>query len=128
VICLVYVHSLSAYAYQEDQEGHFVSWGLTAIAAGLAMPTQSHAATASDADAELIALCAKFVALETERHLLCRHDAYAPDFGPNHEVYARLSDEQGHTINTLEECEPPTSPSGYAAVARAALVWADIGW
>jgi hypothetical protein len=91
---------------------HGVGFGLAAITAGLAVPTPSQAASTSDADAELIQLSAKFVALETERYLLCRHDAYAPDFGPNHERYERLSDEQQHTIDMLEECEPPTSSNG----------------
>jgi hypothetical protein len=42
-------------------------FGLAAIAAaGLAVPTQSQAATASDADAELIRLCAEFVEREQQ--------------------------------------------------------------
>ena len=76
------------------------------------------------ADAELIRLCAQFVELETEHYLLLRHDPKAPDFGPNYELYERLSDEQQHITEMLEQCEPPTSQAGYAAVSRAALTWA----
>ena len=99
--------------------------GITTIAAGLAVPALASAAP-DGADADLIRLCAKFVALQTEHYLLCRHDAYAPDFGPNHELYERLSDELQQTIEMIEQCEPPTSPGGYAAVARATLTWADL--
>jgi hypothetical protein len=101
--------------------------GLTSIAAGLAARSAlASAAPGDSADAELVALCAKFVALETERYLLHIHDVWAPDFGPNHERYEGLSDEQQHTIDMIEECEPPTGPRGYVAVARAALAWAEM--
>jgi hypothetical protein len=94
---------------------------LAALTAGMAAP--AIARTKTGMDAGLIALCDQFVANETERHLLCEHDEYAPDFGPNHARYKQLGNEQAHLIDVIEECQSPTTPAGHAAMARAALTW-----
>lgn len=91
-----------------------------AIIAGLTTPVL---AAVANPDADLIALCDQWVSIETERCLLCQHDEYAPDFGPNNVRYERLGNDMERVIDLVEECDSPTTSAGYAAVARAALTW-----
>jgi hypothetical protein len=95
---------------------------LAALTAGLTAPAQ--AAPAANPEATLIDLCNRLVAAETEECLLIDHDAYAPDFGPNHARSNQLNEERERLEGLIEECEAPASAAGFAAIARAALTWA----
>jgi hypothetical protein len=76
-------------------------------------------------DAVLIGLCNQLVEARTEDCLLCQHDEYAPDFGPNNAHYERLRDDQDRLVDSISECKPPGSPAGFAALSRAALTLSD---
>jgi hypothetical protein len=93
-----------------------------ALFAGVAMPTLASAAL-SNRDAELIALCNQFVSIQTEWYLLLDHDEWVSNFGPNYARYEHLDAEKSRLSEMIEEHESPTTPSGCAAVARAALTW-----
>jgi hypothetical protein len=92
-----------------------------ALFAGVAMSPARSNAVLPTPDAELIALCDQYVSLETEWHLLIDHDEWASDFGPNHARFEQLDNEKGRLVEMIEERQPPTTPDGCAAVARAAL-------
>jgi hypothetical protein len=99
-----------------------LGFSAAALFAGFAAP----APTKPDADAELIALCDQFVAVQTEWFLIMDHDEHVSDFGPNNARYEQLEGEKGRLSALIEECESPATPAGIAAVARAALTWVTL--
>jgi hypothetical protein len=96
-----------------------LQFSAAALFAGLTVP--AIASTTPDPDAELIALCDRFVSLQTEWHLLMEHDEWVSDFGPNNARYEHLDDEKSRLSEMIEDHESPTTPAGCAALARAAL-------
>jgi hypothetical protein len=96
-----------------------LGFSAAALFAGLTAP--AIAGTTPDLDAELIALCDRFVSLQTEWHLLMEHDERVSDFCPNNARYEHLDDEKSRLSEMIEEHQSPTTPSGCAALARAAL-------
>src|SRR5580692_4637702 len=99
-----------------------IGFSLAAMAAGLTVPAL---ASAAKPDAELIALCNRMVAIETELCLLSEHDEYAPDFGPNHARHGEILDEREKLMELIGDSPAPTGPAGIAAMARAALTWVE---
>jgi hypothetical protein len=106
-------------------------FGAAAITSLLTAPALARVVAPADADtppgadAELIALCDEFVSVEIERALLYQYDESAPDFGPNNPHYEQLGDETTRLTEAIEAREPPTTAAGCAAMARAALTWAN---
>jgi hypothetical protein len=92
-----------------------------ALFAGAAISPTLASAALPNPDAELIALCDRFVSLQTEWHLLMEHDKWVSDFGPNNARYEHLDDEKSRLSEMIEEHQSPTTPAGCAALARAAL-------
>jgi hypothetical protein len=92
-----------------------------ALFAGAAISPALASAALPNPDAELIALCDRFVSLQTEWHLLMEHDEWVSDFGPNNARYEHLDDEKSRLSEMIENHESPTTPAGCAALARAAL-------
>jgi hypothetical protein len=90
--------------------------GLLGIPAALSAPPST-----ANPDAELIALCDQYVSLQTEWHLRMNHDEWVSDFGPNNARYEHLDNEKSRLSEMFEEHQSPTTPAGYAAMARAAL-------
>lgn len=96
-------------------------FSLAALTAGLTVPVL--AAPSPSRDAALIDLCDRLIAVETEECLLVKHDEHAPDYGPNHARYNEVIGERERLEGLIEDCEPPVTTDGFAAVARAALTW-----
>lgn len=74
------------------------------------------------ADAELIALCERLVALRRQECLICTEDPLAPDEGPQHARFEAVLDEQNQMEKRIYDTPEPVSSDGCQAVARAALV------
>ena len=102
-----------------------LSISAAAIVAGVTAPTMALAA-APNPDAELIALCDQFVAIQTEWWLLIDHDEWASQWGPNHARLEHLDNEKDRLSALIEECKSPTTLAGCAATARAAMTWAEV--
>jgi len=96
-------------------------FSLAALTAGLTVPAL--AASDTSPDTNLINLCDRLIAVETEECLLVAHDECAPDYGPNHARYNELIGERERLEGLIEDCEPPANAAGFASVARAALTW-----
>jgi hypothetical protein len=103
-------------------------FGLTAIAAGLAVPVRSHAATApdtDDADAELIRLCAEFDGLEHARQTIAvrieADAALANGEDGDREIALYAQQEQ---IAALLFATPAHTLEGIQAKARSWVLWA----
>jgi hypothetical protein len=102
-------------------------FGLTAIAAGLAVPVRSHAATApdtDDADAELIRLCAEIVTIRPKLDAVhaVRH-TFEDERRTEPELDA-LTAREMELVGLIEDAVPPTTMAGARALAGASLALA----
>lgn len=91
---------------------------LAAIAAGLAVPWRSHAATTlPDADAELIRLCAEFDRVERSRIALHEGDTQIEDDDERDLAMAPLNDQQDEMAPLIWDTQASTL-EGVRAKAR----------
>jgi hypothetical protein len=105
--------------------------GLSAtLLAGAAIATAARGAPVADApadgaDAKLIRLCERMVAIHTAEVALVDADEWAPDRGPNKPRYDALWAEWIAIRDRVYDLNDPTTVAGAAALSRVALTVVD---
>ena len=77
-----------------------------------------------DQDAEIILLCAKYVALWHEERVISAAAELAPDEGPLHARFEEIGARERQIIRRLYELGAPSTKGGITAMAEAAVA----GW
>jgi hypothetical protein len=72
-------------------------------------------------DAEIILLCAKYVALWHEQQVIAGADEWAADRGPLHARFEAISAKTSEIARKLYGLRPPSTQGGISAMAEAAI-------